>query len=242
MASVKQFVSSDCGNGRDNGNGCGDGWGNGCGNGWGNGNGCGDGYGDGWGDGNGCGDGWGNGCGCGDGWGNGNGCGDGDGDGNGCGKGNLKYCGKNINVIDGVPTVIEKVYSQAVGKGFIINSDYTTTPTWVVKHQDLFAHGSTLREAQSALQDKIISEMPTEERIAEFVKHFSYDKKYPAKIFFDWHNRLTGSCLQGREVFVRNRQINLEADEFTVAEFIDLCKGEYGGEVISQLEGAFDDK
>jgi len=52
----------------------------------------------------------------------------------------------------------------------------------------------------------------------------SYDlKKYKGSVFFDWHHYLTGSCLMGRESFVKNHGINLD-DEFTVDEFIKLCR------------------
>jgi hypothetical protein len=115
-----------------------------------------------------------------------------------------------------------------------LNSDLTLTPTWVVKANNLFAHGNTLREAQAALEEKLFEDIPVEDRIAEFIKRFELDKKYPAKEFFEWHNRLTGSCLQGREHFVKSNNIDLMA-EFTPQEFIKICENAYGGEIIKQL-------
>ena len=62
------------------------------------------------------------------------------------------------------------------------------------------------------------------------------EKKYPAQDLFDWHHRLTGSCMAGRKAFCLNRQIDLENDSFTVDEFINLTRDDYGGCVIRNLE------
>jgi len=91
-----------------------------------------------------------------------------------------------------------------------------------------------LREAQAALGEKLFKDMPVEDRIIEFMKRFELDKKYPAKEFFEWHNKLTGSCLQGREAFVKSNNIDLSA-EFTPMAFIKICENAYGGEIIKQL-------
>ena len=74
-----------------------------------------------------------------------------------------------------------------------------------------------------------------DERIAAFNEEFKPGIKYPAKQFFDWHGRLTGSCLFGREQFARDKGIDLENDMFTVAEFCEMTKDAYGGDVIRRL-------
>jgi len=74
-----------------------------------------------------------------------------------------------------------------------------------------------------------------EEKIEEFKKQFNMADKYPAKTFFDWHNKLTGSCLFGRQQFVNENDINLDVDMFTVAEFVELTKNSYGGDVIRKI-------
>jgi hypothetical protein len=107
---------------------------------------------------------------------------------------------------------------------------------FVVKRNNLFAHGTTLHEANQSLNDKLFEDMNEEERTEEFLNEFEIDKKYPAMKFFDWHNKLTGSCEMGRKSFAKNHNINLEHDEFTVFEFIELTKNDYGGEVIKMLE------
>jgi hypothetical protein len=59
--------------------------------------------------------------------------------------------------------------------------------------------------------------------------------KYSAMEFFNWHNRLTGSCEMGRKSFAKNNDIDLENDKFTVFEFIEKTKNDYGRDVIRQL-------
>ena len=78
--------------------------------------------------------------------------------------------------------------------------------------------------------------MPEEKRIEAFLEAHREDKKYPAQDLFDWHHRLTGSCMAGRKAFCLNHQIDLENDLFTVAEFINLTRDDYGGSVIRNLE------
>ncbi len=82
--------------------------------------------------------------------------------------------------------------------------------------------------------------MPEEERIAEFIKeHPELDKPYPNKDLFDWHNRLTGSCMAGRNAFVKDRGLSLDG-ETTVAEFIRLTENAYGGSIIKALRKAYE--
>ena len=137
-------------------------------------------------------------------------------------------------MIDNVQTVIERV-SHGVAKGFIVNGDLTLSPCWVVKQNDVFAHGKTLREAREALMNKLFEDMPEEERIAEFVKTHENGKKYSDKDFFEWHNRLTGSCEMGRMAFAKERGLEALDGQRTVQEFIALCENAYGGSTIKKL-------
>ena len=179
----------------------------------------------------------GSGYGSGDGSGYGDGSGDGSGYGDGSGDG-IKTINENtVHTIDNVPTLIDHVHGN-IAKGRILSSDLTLNPCYVVKYGDLFAHGETLRQAMRALNEKLFEDMPVEERIKAFLKAFPGDGKYPVKAFFDWHNRLTGSCEMGRKVFAREHEIDIEHGEMTVDEFIRLTRNAYGGEVIRELEKA----
>lgn len=115
----------------------------------------------------------------------------------------------------------------------------TMTPCYVVKGNNLFAHGDTLREAMAALTDKVFDDMPEKERIAAFIQaHPDKDKAYPNQDLFDWHHRLTGSCMAGRNAFVKDRGLTLDG-ETTVAEFIRLTENAYGGNTIKALDKAY---
>lgn len=187
-----------------------------------------------------------NGSGCGNGSGrgiNGNCC-RGFGDGYGLGRGSScnyncnedikSFNGNPVYYIDGISTIIIKVRKN-VAKEFILNDDLTTTPCYVVKHNNTFTHGATLSEAREALRDKLFEDMDEEERIDAFLDEFNLSDKYPTMDFFNWHNQLTGSCKQGRETFVKNHEIDLENDSFTVREFCELCINDYGAEIIKKI-------
>ncbi len=134
-----------------------------------------------------------------------------------------------------MPTIIKQIRNN-VAKGYIFNDDLSLTPCYIVKGHNKFAHGETLKKAMEDLENKIFEDMDTDEAIEMFLKEFSdLNKKYPAKDFYIWHNRLTGSCEMGRNSFVRNGGYNLETDTFTVQEFIDITKDAFGGDVIKRL-------
>ena len=81
----------------------------------------------------------------------------------------------------------------------------------------------------------MFEDMDKDEKIRLFVEKFALDEIYPAKDFYDWHNKLTGSCEMGRNAFVKDHGIDIEKDEMTVVEFINLTKNSFGGSVIKQL-------
>jgi hypothetical protein len=239
-AKVKEFVKfeSNYGSGFGCGNGSGDGFGNddGSGNGYGYGEGSGYSFGNGNGSGFGIGNSYGNGSGNGYGYGEGSGFDEGNGYGSGFGNapGIEMFNNQQVRSIDNIPTIITNLKGN-IARGFILNSDFTLSPCFVVKHNNLFAHGETLHEAQQALESKLFDEMEVEERIEMFLKEFEPNKKYKGSVFFDWHNKLTGSCEMGRKSFIRDNNLSLD-DEYTVDEFIAITENSYGSEIIKQLK------
>jgi hypothetical protein len=248
---IKKFLS---GYGYGDGDGYGDGSGSGYGSGDGDGDGDGDGYGSGSGDGDGdgsgsgsgygYGDGYGDGDGSGSGYGYGSGSGSGDGDGSGYGYGDgdgsgLKiktFHGEPVYYIDGIPCTFARVHSSlSFAKVNVINKiDLTAEPQYVVKYNGVFAHGLTIKQAKIEAENKYYSSLDTESTIAAFRETFKKGKKYAAQLFYDWHSRLTGSCTPGKDLFVKQHNIDLDA-EMTVEQFISITKDAYGGNVIRQL-------
>ena len=193
-----------------------------------------DGYGYGYGSGSGYGYGYGSGDGSGDGYGDGDGYGSGDGSGDGYGDGIKSFNGEPVYQIDGVRTLIRSVRGNTA-HGAIVNNDLTITPCYIVKQDNVFAHGETLREAMEALREKLFEDMPEDERIDAFLRETDREKTYPTQYFYDWHHRLTGSCDMGRKQFARDHGVDLEHGMMTLTEFLELTKDAYGGDVIRKV-------
>ena len=209
---IKKFLAIDVG--------CGCGSGDGCG------------YGDGYGDGDGYGSGYG------DGYGSGDGSGDGSGYGSGYGYGIKEINGDKIYIIDNIPTILMSI-RENVAKGYILQSDLQLKSCFVVKENNKFAHGNTLRDAFTSLQEKLYDDSTEEERIEAFKKKFpEYDVKYANRDLFAYHHVLTGSCRMGRESFVSGRGLSLD-DKTTIREFVELTKNAYGGDIIKKLPSAY---
>ena len=177
-------------------------------------------------------------CGYGSGYGYGYGDGDGDGDGYGSGDGDgdglAAFCGQAVHRIDGINTLIDHVHGN-VARGRVVNADLTTTPCYIAKSGHYFAHGETLASATAALEEKLLDDMPVEQKIAEFKRRFSPGQKYPARDYYNWHHLLTGSCEMGRRQFAKDRGIDIESAEFTPEEFMEMTKNAFGGSVIRRL-------
>ena len=166
--------------------------------------------------------------------GSGYGYGFGSGSGSGDGDGLLTYNSSKVYLIDGIQTIIHSVKNN-VAKCSIVNSDLTTTKCYVAKIGNLFAHGETIQKAIVDATRKHIDNLPVEQKIDSFLKLFNTTDRYPAKLFYDWHTILTGSCDFGKDAFIEEHGISL-SESMTVAKFISLVKGKYGSEIIEQLE------
>ena len=196
--------------------------------------GSGDGHGSGHGDGSGDGDGFGSGNGSGDGHGSGSGSGYGD------GYGDLKqFCGETVWYIDDVPTLIDQVKGD-YAKGRIINKDFTTSPCYVARVDNSFAHGETLKKAVADAQAKALESCPVEEKIKRFITAYpSLDSKDTCANFYNWHHILTGSCTMGRDQFVKENGLDMDK-EYTVEYFLRITANAYGREVVNRLREAYE--
>ena len=148
---IEEFLSVGYGNGSGNGRGSSNGTSNGGG----------DGYGSGFGNGSGNGSGYGRGYGRGDG---GNGDGSGYGYGRGDGSGIKNINGYNVYEVDRVPTIFTHIHGN-VARGYMLERNVILKPCYIVKGNGYFAHGETLQEAQSALEEKIIYNIEEEEDV-----------------------------------------------------------------------------
>ena len=139
-----------------------------------------------------------------------------------------------VYLIDDTPTVIYCIVKD-YAKGAIVGADMQLNPCYIAKQDGLFAHGETLHEAREALNEKLFEQLPVEERVEMFRKEFSPKTEYPTHLFWEWHNKLTGSCEMGRNQFAREHGIDLNGN-MTPEEFVNLTENAYGGEVIRMLK------
>ena len=157
------------------------------------------------------------------------------GDGYGDGYGIAEFDGKAVYAVDGIQTLLFSARGM-LAKGAILNSDLTTTPCFVFRHGNVFAHGATSHEAREAALEKAFDGMPEEDRIEAFVKNHKPGKIYPNKDFFSWHHRLTGSCLMGRQAFASDHGIDVDNGSMTPEAFILLTENAYGAGTIRKLK------
>ena len=213
---IKQFLAI----GSDSGYGSGDGYGSGSSDGYGDGHGYGDGSGDGYGPGSDVGD------------------GSGDGYDSDDGDGVKLHNGQKVYMIDNTQTLITAVRGN-VAEGFILQSDLQLKPCYIVKENNKFAHGDTLRDAFMSLQEKLYDDSTEEERIEAFKQKFpSYETQYSNEDLFAYHHVLTGSCRMGRELFAKVNGLSLDG-KMSIREFVELTKDAYGGDITKQLPQAY---
>lgn len=146
------------------------------------------------------------------------------------------FNGTRVYYIDGIPCTFVSINSKMLfAKVNVINIiDFTTEPQFVFKYNGVFAHGLTIKQAKNDAENKYYSSLDTESTIVSFRETFKKGKKYEAQLFYDWHSRLTGSCASGKDLFVKQHNIDLCA-EMTVETFISITKEAYGGNVIMKL-------
>lgn len=174
------------------------------------------------------------GCGCGCGFGSSYGYGFGSGD----DLGVKEINGNIVCIIDDIPTIITSVRNN-IAKGFIVKNDLQFEPCYIVKENNHFAHGDTLKDAFMSLQEKLYDDSTEEERIEAFKKQFpEYDVKYDNMDLFVYHHVLTGSCRMGREAFMSNKGLSLDG-KTSVREFVKLTQDAYGGDIIKKLPEAY---
>ena len=158
-----------------------------------------------------------------------NGYGYSDGSGIGCGRSCLvkEINGNIVYMIDETPTIITSVRNN-IAKGFIVKSDLQFEPCYIVKENNQFAHGFTLKDAFMSLQEKLYDDSTEEERIEAFNN----------RDLFVYHHVLTGSCRMGREAFMSNKGLSLDG-KTSVREFVKLTQDAYGGDIIKKLPEAY---
>lgn len=145
-------------------------------------------------------------------------------------------------MIDDIPTIIKSIHGN-YAKGFVLKSDLSLLACYIAKVGNYFAHGETLKQAVKDATAKCEQNLPIEERINRFITQYpSLNISVKASELFDWHNKLTGSCLFGRQEFCKSHDIDYTNGYYTVSEFINITINAYGSDVIKQLKDTYEKK
>ena len=182
----------------------------------------------------------GNGNGYGDGYGNGYGNGNGNGNGYGYGYGLKIHSFENqpVYYIDEIPCTFISVKGSVAKVSVINTSSFQKEPSYIYKFNGVFAHGDTVRKAKEDAERKYYNSLGVEQSIDLFTDKFKSGHSYPNRDFYNWHTILTGSCDSGKDMWIRDKKINLEST-MTPNEFIELTKNAYGGDIIQRLTGHY---
>jgi len=147
--------------------------------------------------------------------------------------------GMKVHLIDGIATILTAVHGN-IAKGFILESELTMKPCFVVKENEIIAHGADLRKAMVALNDKIFDRVPLEDRIAQFIKeHPDKERRYPNRDLLSWHHKLTGHCEERNNAFTKGSNEVLDG-RTSVTEFLALAQNAYGGFFVMQLAAEYE--
>ncbi|MBQ2499152.1 MAG: hypothetical protein II523_03960, partial [Bacteroidales bacterium] len=155
--------------------------------------------------------------------------------GDGDGYGIKEFDGSKLYTIDSTPTAITAVHGS-YAEGFTIRHNSQKVLCYIARVGDFFAHGATLKDARRDAQQKFDDNLPTEEKIRRFLAFCAGKDYIPAADLFQWHHTLTGSCEMGRREFCKVHNIDIDNDQFTIYEFINLTIDSFGGNIIKQLK------
>lgn len=164
------------------------------------------------------------------------------GHGPGYGEAIKSFINKPVYCIDGMPTIIQSIRGNIAKCLLLKPHNLTTTPCFVVKVGNSFAHGKTIKEAFLDAQAKHFDSMSEYERLQAFVDAHEWGLECPEKDFCDWHNKLTGSCKMGRDMFAKEHGLEKLDGKHTVEWFVELTKDAYGGEIIKRIPGLYKNK
>lgn len=142
-----------------------------------------------------------------------------------------------VYYINDIPCVFLSIENN-VAKVLLIQNDFTTKKSYIAKSNNLFAHGDTKVSALQAVNDIFFASQSFEKKKQEFIQEFERDIKYPAKLLFDWHHFLTGSCENGRLIFAKSYNIDLST-EMTTFDFLKLTENAYNENMIKDIISSY---
>jgi hypothetical protein len=188
-------------------------------------------------------------------WSNGTGYGDGYGEGQACGgevhagicitekpintslQSISYYNGLKVYFIENMPFVLYNVIGKAAYAGKLL-PDMSIKRGVLVRYGDSFAFAESAKDAFDKARELSIKRgwKRTVPDPAKFMldKYPDPDCLYPIKELLELHNILTGSCLSGREDFIRNNGLDITG-KATLRDFFNYSKYVFGKETIAEV-------
>lgn len=145
-----------------------------------------------------------------------------------------KLMGNDVYYVDNIPCVFRSIKNNYAKVDIIDKKTFQIDDkVYLAKYHNYFAHGDTLKSALSAAKDKFYSHNNFD-TLKTILKNKFAKGKLTGKELFKWHNYLTGSCEYGRNLFVKQHNIDLNK-RYSLKEFVDICGEDYGGDKIKAL-------
>lgn len=193
-------------------------------------------------------------------WSNGDGCGSGEGCGQACGgyamdgigltrkegstdslKSLVSYCGKAVYHLEGIPCILYVVVGNAA-YGAVIMQDMTLRKGIIAKYGSSFAFAEHAKDAYQLAKELSIKKgwehYEKDPQAFMLANYPDPDAPIDRRQLFELHNVLTGSCISGREEYIKDNNISVEGT-MTLREFFELCKYTYGRDTLVKIAAAY---
>ena len=115
---------------------------------------------------------------------------------------------------------MSKIISQKGDIIKVINHGEEET-SYIVKKENVYSHGKTLKEARDGLIYKIFN------RDTSKYNNYTLETVVSHEDAIKMYNCITGSCFSGISYFVEQMQDKIKS-EYTISELIELTKNQYG--------------
>ena len=127
-----------------------------------------------------------------------------------------------------VDNILSKVISRK-GNILKVQNHKETKESYIVKDEDIYSHGETIKEARDSLVYKISS------KDTSMYKDLTLDSILPKDECIKMYRVITGACESGTKYFVSKQEPSKIKDKYSISELIELTKGQYGNNKLVQF-------
>ena len=124
-----------------------------------------------------------------------------------------------------VDNILSKVISKKGNIYKVVNHN-ETVPTYIIKQDDLYSHGRTIKEARDSLIYKISS------RDTSKYENLTIDDILSKEECIKMYRAITGACEYGTRSFVEQQKTK---KEYSIKEIIELTQGQFGNETFTKF-------